>query len=307
MPAIKPSPRLTDYLNRIGRYPLLTPSQEIELARVIQRGLAPNATPREQRQGKRARDKMVCTNLRLVVSLAREYTTRCSSYTLEDLIQSGNLGLAHATCKFDPERGYKFSTYSRRWIKSFIGRAIIGEDAMVRLPEQRYWQMLKVMTYNRKPGVTLAQACEEADLKEADRAPVLQAGMRHVSLNARCNDGDERSDQIQDTITKEYDEDEQERIAVVREALMKLPQEQLQAVKLRYGIGGTLATEKEMARELGTSLYYTRCAWRKGQQILASDPTLKELCGLSCDKTTAESGNAKGLECAQSTSNSGKH
>jgi RNA polymerase sigma factor (sigma-70 family) len=283
-----------DYLNAIGRYPLLTAAQEIELARQVQRGLADDATPREQRRGKRAQDRIVCCNLRLVVSVAKTYTARCSSFTIEDLIQLGSIGLAHATTKFDPERGYKFSTYARDWIVSYIRRGIINGDSIIRLPDQQYWKMVKYRTGESRPDASL------------ECAILLAAGARAVSLNTPVVGDDERSSELQDIIAAEHIEDNYERKAVVRDVIARLPYNEQQVLILHYGLGSeTVKGERRLSQRLGISIHSARMAFRKGRQRLADNPALRELCGLSCDKSEGN-GNVKGSECSPGILSSGK-
>src|SRR5918992_3771168 len=110
------------YLRRIARTPLLTPAQELALARRIERGdLA-------------AKDHMIEANLRLVVHIAKRYQREDSGLTLQDLIQEGTIGLVRAVEKFDYRRGHRFSTYATLWIRQAIGRALIEKGRMVRLP-----------------------------------------------------------------------------------------------------------------------------------------------------------------------------
>src|SRR5918992_2044535 len=110
------------YLRRIARTPLLTPAQELALARRIERGdLA-------------AKDRMIEANLRLVVHVARRYQREDSSLTLQDLVQEGTIGLVRAVEKFDYRRGFRFSTYATLWIRQAIGRALIEKGRIVRLP-----------------------------------------------------------------------------------------------------------------------------------------------------------------------------
>ena len=122
------------YLEEIGRVELLTADQEVDLSRRIAAGRAAEellaqdvgdpqrraALRRLVRDGNRAHDRMVETNLRLVVSVAKRYRTR--GITLADLVQEGNLGLLRAVDKFDPAKGYRFSTYATWWIRQTIGR-----------------------------------------------------------------------------------------------------------------------------------------------------------------------------------------
>jgi len=111
---------VTSYLRAIGRYPLLTGAQEIELVRALKQGSVA------------ARNKLINSNLRLVVSIARKFANR--GMTLSDLIQEGNFGLMKAIERFDPELGYRFSTYATWWIRQSITRGIADKSRIIRLP-----------------------------------------------------------------------------------------------------------------------------------------------------------------------------
>ncbi|MBQ9273576.1 MAG: sigma-70 family RNA polymerase sigma factor [Succinivibrio sp.] len=111
---------LTTYFNSIRDYPLLTPQEELEIARLCREG------------DKKAFERMVTSNLRLVVRIARDYRNR--GVPMLDLIEEGNLGLIHAVRKFDPERGFRFSTYATWWIRQRIEQAVLSQGRLVRLP-----------------------------------------------------------------------------------------------------------------------------------------------------------------------------
>ena len=128
-------------LEKAGRYPLLTPAQEISLSRKIQlwiefRDIENPAMWQKRiiRAGRRAYDRMYVCNIRLVVNVAKKFHRFTESLGFEDLIQEGCVGLARAVEKFDPERGYKFSTYAFWWIRQSISRAIAQSDRAIRLP-----------------------------------------------------------------------------------------------------------------------------------------------------------------------------
>ena len=132
---------LRDYLNQIGKIPLLTAAEEIELGNSIQRMMPlldkPDLTKEEQkviRIGKRAKKRMVQGNLRLVISVASKYNKMTCRLSMQDLIQEGNIGLIRAVEMFDPSRGYKFSTYAYWWIRQGIMRATQTQDRMIKLP-----------------------------------------------------------------------------------------------------------------------------------------------------------------------------
>jgi RNA polymerase sigma factor (sigma-70 family) len=135
---------LGSYLNRIGRYPLLSKEQEIELGQIIQRGVAyltvDNAQLAEEelklkRAALAARDKMVRHNLRLVVAVVKKYWTTVSNrMELMDLVQAGNMGLQLGCERFDPTQGYRFSTYAYWWIRQSVTRCIKNHARIIRLP-----------------------------------------------------------------------------------------------------------------------------------------------------------------------------
>lgn len=132
---------VNEWLKGMGRYPLLSASQEITLSRTVQRGLKEDATPREKKAGQRAKDKFICCNLRLVVTLARKYKPRIdgtAGMDMEDLLQIGCLGLSRAVDKFDPEVGYKFSTYAYHWIRQAIQYGIKTNSNTIRIPSDLY-------------------------------------------------------------------------------------------------------------------------------------------------------------------------
>jgi len=130
------------YLSEISRYPLLTPQEEIQLGRQVQdmlqlQQLDRELTPDEKRvvkRGERAKQKFVRANLKLVVSAAKRYLHVVKTMDLMDLVQEGNLGLIRGVEKFDPSRGYKFSTYAYWWIRQSINRAIATRERAIRLP-----------------------------------------------------------------------------------------------------------------------------------------------------------------------------
>src|SRR3989344_3929185 len=110
------------YLKEIGRYPLLSSEEEVELAKRI------------EKNDESARQKLALSNLRLVVSIAKKYVGRSANLTLLDLIQEGNLGLFKAVEKFDYKKGYKFSTYATWWIRQAITRALADQGRTIRIP-----------------------------------------------------------------------------------------------------------------------------------------------------------------------------
>lgn len=144
------------YLREIGRIPLLTGDEEIELARQIVAG---------GKQGARAKQKLVQANLRLVVSIAKKYVGRGMLFL--DLIQEGNLGLIRAAEKFDHERGYKFSTYATWWIRQAITRAIADQARTIRIPVHMVETINKLKKITRKLAQELSRKPTEDELAHA--------------------------------------------------------------------------------------------------------------------------------------------
>ena len=161
-----------EYLQEIARYPLLSKDQEIMLSRVVQEWqTAEDPTPAQIRRGRRAREKMINSNLRLVVSIAKRYSNRAKRMGFMDLVQEGNLGLCIAVERFDPYRGYRFSTYSYWWIRQAISRGIQQQDRTIKLPANaqellnkiRFWSMDYEREHGKRPSM---QQCADAfDIK----------------------------------------------------------------------------------------------------------------------------------------------
>lgn len=148
---------LGDYLLSIGRYKLLQPEQEIEYGRAVQAMVAASAEPDQTdehrriiRRGQIARRKFVEGNLALVVKIARKYARNRHTMELLDLIQEGNIGLHRAVDKFDPTKGYKFSTYAYWWIRHFIQESILQKDLLVRLPAEQHDQIIKLWSARQR-------------------------------------------------------------------------------------------------------------------------------------------------------------
>ena len=157
----------SEYLKDIVRYPLLNKEQEILLARQIQVWVtSENPTEKQVKTGKRAYQKLINCNLRLVVSIAKRYTLRSRRTEMFDIVQEGNIGLAHGIKKFDPERGYALSTYVYWWIRQAISRYLSYHDRMIRIPSHageilmklRQWAPQFELSHGRPP--TLEESAE---------------------------------------------------------------------------------------------------------------------------------------------------
>lgn len=204
---------IKDYLNSIAKYPLLTAEQEIQLGRRVAKwkelkDLQRPLTADEQRQlrsGERARQRFIQSNLQLVVHVARKYDRR-SNKTLElmDLIQEGNIGLARAVELFDPSRGYKFSTYAYWWIRQGMTRALITQDAIIRLPTSLHELLYKInrtaqdLTHKLGREPSLQELADAVEMDAKELSIMLKRAYRVTSLDQKMHDSDSGS--ICDTI-----------------------------------------------------------------------------------------------------------
>lgn len=172
-----------NYLRLIGQYPLLTAEEEVYLAEQVKLG------------NKSARDKLINSNLRLVVSIAKKYNT--TSMTMDDRIQEGNLGLAKAVEKFDPTKGYRFSTYATWWIRQAITRAIADKEKSIRLPVHYVEEIKKVQKfikeYEQKNNIypTKSEIAKELDMSVKKVEDILKNSLEVSSLNRTIGDDDD--------------------------------------------------------------------------------------------------------------------
>lgn len=198
----------TQYINGIVRYPLLTKEQEIMLARQVQIWIAESdPTPRQVKQGIRAYHKLINCNLRLVVSVAKRYVPRAKRTELFDIVQEGNIGLAHGIKKFDPERGYALSTYVYWWIRQAISRHLSYHDRVIRLPTQaieamaklRGWALAFEAEHGRSPS--LHESADFCNLKPERLQEYLVHSNDCSSLDSRSGSGCDDASALIDLIT----------------------------------------------------------------------------------------------------------
>jgi RNA polymerase primary sigma factor len=177
-----------EFIDMAARYPLLTQQQEIELGRRIQLWLKHPDPPRGLvRSGRRARDQFVCCNLRLVVAVAKKYLRRISgtSITFADLLQEGTIGLQRAAEKYDPECGYKMSTYAYWWIRQSITRSIDMKTGMIRISSGAKRKLQKFREAAAEGG-TMTEILDRAGLTQRDLKIVEQAS---ICYKVTCLDG----------------------------------------------------------------------------------------------------------------------
>jgi len=179
---VDPQDSIGIYLQEMGRRPLLRADEEIELAR---------------QTGRKAKNKMVESNLRLVVSIAKRYKHRGVEF--QDLIQEGNIGLIRAVEKFDPEKGYRFSTYAYWWIRQAITRAIANQSRLIRLPIHVTAKLNKIKKTQRQLSQQLgrtatdAEVGSELELTSTQVQDYLKSGDRIISLDLSVLDDQQTS------------------------------------------------------------------------------------------------------------------
>lgn len=257
---------LSAYLTEAARYPLLTKEQEILLARQVQEWKnAENPTPRQIRAGKRAQDKLVKCNLRLVVSVAKRYHKRTKRCHFLDIIQEGNLGLAHGVTKFDPERGYALSTYVYWWIRQSITRYLGSQDRIIRVPGNTIEVLSKVQQYverfsvsqGRKP--TVAECAEFIGVPTKRMEEYLSLAPDCVSLDAQVRSTDSDS-ALLEIIADDSLEDPLDLLNLqlgydhINDLLDRLEPDNRMIVERMYGFNGAEpCTLQKLGNEMGIS------------------------------------------------------
>jgi len=234
------------FLRDAGRHPLLTAAQEVELAKRIERG------------DPQAKQTMIQSNLRLVVSIAKNY--RNQGLPFLDLIQEGTLGLIRAVEKFDWRRGYKFSTYATWWIRQSVQRAVANHARTIRVPVHVVERQQKLGRAARRLEVELGREATKAELAEATGLPIqhvdeaLSAAHASVSLNQTvgADDEGELGDLFADREAADpFDEAEESlRRQGVRKALDALPERERRILELRFGFEGEPWTLEAIGHEL---------------------------------------------------------
>ncbi|MEW6635425.1 MAG: sigma-70 family RNA polymerase sigma factor [Actinomycetota bacterium] len=220
------------YLAEIGRVPLLTHADEIRLARGIARGC------------KRSKDRLVEANLRLVVSIAKKYRNRGVAFL--DLIQEGNLGLIRAAEKFDPDKGFKFSTYATWWIRQAITRAIADKGRTIRIPVHMVEKVNKFHRTQRRMTQALGREPTDEEIAVELEVPVeeilrlREISQRSISLETPVGEDDSSSlgDFLEDATAVTPTDAVSESLlkAQLREALDELPERERQIIELRFGM-----------------------------------------------------------------------
>jgi RNA polymerase primary sigma factor len=240
------------FLNEAGRYPLLTAADEVDLAKQIERG------------DKRAKDLMINSNLRLVVSIAKKYQGH--GLTLLDLIQEGIIGLIRAVEKFDYRKGFKFSTYATWWIRQAVQRGVANKARTIRIPVHIVEREQKIARAERELIATSERSPSDEEIAKKAKLPLKQ--VREVRQAARAVTSLDRP------LGDEYDSasygdlfasdalsvDEEVHVSFaetqLHAAVKELPEREQKILELRYGLSG--AADPKSLEEIGRIMGLTR-------------------------------------------------
>lgn len=271
------------YLKQIGKVPLLTPAEEVRIARRIDAGaeaaaeftelirseewhdldrMAQRKTRRRVADGEKAKAELTSANLRLVVSIAKRYLGR--GVPILDIIQEGNLGLMRAVEKFDHSKGFKFSTYATWWIRQAITRAIADQSRTIRVPVHMVESINKVIRAQRammqrlEREPTLAELAVETDITEEKLAEILRVSRQDpLSLDTPIGDEDDASmaDFIPDKRAAPVEVAARHMLAAtISGVLDELSEREAEVVRLRFGLDdGRPRTLEEVGKAFGVT------------------------------------------------------
>jgi RNA polymerase primary sigma factor len=246
--AVATTDALQLFLNEAGRWPLLTKEEEVELAKRIERG------------DLQAKERMINSNLRLVVSIAKRYQGH--GLSLLDLIQEGIIGLIRAVEKFDWRRGFKFSTYATWWIRQAVQRGVANKSRTIRIPVHIADREQRIARAERELAPKLGRQPTEEEVAKHAKLPLKQVReVREVARAVTSLDrplGHENEGAIGDLVAGEQAPPEEEVTVsleqdVLRRAIAQLPEREREVVKRRYGLNGDRdpASLEAIGRQLG--------------------------------------------------------
>jgi RNA polymerase primary sigma factor len=250
---------LTQYMTQMARVPLLTADEEKRLARIVR-----NGTPEEQAT---ARQKLVESNLRLVVYIARRYAGR-AALPLLDIVQEGNIGLMRAVDRFDPERGHRLSTYATWWIRQSINRAISAQARSIRLPAHLSDAIQKLYRLQRELAQNLGREPSRQELADASNMTVtqvdeaLRAVAEPLSLETPVSDEDNTelgefvSDPEADTPITALSRSELR--TEISQTLSTLSERERAIIEQRFGIGEYESSGPRTLEDIATRMQLSR-------------------------------------------------
>jgi RNA polymerase primary sigma factor len=261
------------FLNEIRRYPLLTASEEVELAKRIEQGDLD------------AKERMINSNLRLVVSIAKKYQGQ--ELSLLDLIQEGIFGLIRAAEKFDWRKGYKFSTYATFWIRQAIQRGLANKARTIRIPVHIGQRERKIVRAERELSAKLGREPSDVEIAAAAELPLSQVEeVREAARTVTSLDrpvGEEGDTALRDLLQGDSPPVDQEVELSLSEELLRrtvdeLPETERHVIQLRYGIDGEDPQPlRETGRRLGLSAERVRQLESKALKRLAMRRELEAL------------------------------
>jgi RNA polymerase primary sigma factor len=261
------------FLNEIRRYPLLTAEEEVELAKRIEAGDLD------------AKERMINSNLRLVVSIAKKYQGQ--ELSLLDLIQEGIFGLIRAAEKFDWRKGYKFSTYATFWVRQAIQRGLANKARTIRIPVHIGQRERKIARAERELAATLGRDPTDEEIARAAELPLEQVEeVREAARTVTSLDrpvGEEGETALGELLeSEEATPDEEVSVSLAKETLRRtiqaLPEPERKVIRLRYGINGSEPKPlRETGRELGLSAERVRQLESKALRRLAQSREVEAL------------------------------
>src|SRR5919199_73975 len=249
--AVATTDALQLFLNEAAKWPLLTAEEEVELAKAIERG------------DQQAKERMINSNLRLVVSIAKRYQGH--DLHLLDLIQEGIIGLIRAVEKFDWRRGFKFSTYATWWIRQAVQRGVANKSRTIRIPVHIVEREQKLSRAERELLGELGRAPTEQELAKRSKLPLKQVReVRHAARAVTSLDkpiGAENEGTFGEIVGGDAPTPEEEvtyslQEQALREAVAQLPEREQRVVKLRYGLNGD--SDPKSLEAIGQELGLTR-------------------------------------------------
>jgi RNA polymerase primary sigma factor len=263
-----PNP-LGGYLRQIGSGRLLTHEEEIDLGRRTRRG------------DETARSELVEKNLRLVIPIAKKY--RGKGLPFGDLIQEGNMGLMRAADKFDPEKGFRFSTYATWWIRQAIQRAIADKGRTIRVPVHMGEKIRKMARSYNELSIQLEREPTDEEVAEGlgwdvDRVKDVKWAIPDATSLNQPLSSEEGSSELGDFVEDERDSEEADEVVKVvetrrlMESVERLPERQRRVLIRRYGLDGEkLATLAHLSEELGVSRERVRQLQREAERALRDE------------------------------------